>query len=204
MIKKKNVFVLFAFLFLTLPTIKAQTSELSLYPNEAQGYEFYNQGRLKGLCYLVSTKDDVKQIFGNDCARGCDYNEDWKMEIRYVGEHWQRYSTVRGEQTKFFKPLPEYIGKLYSITMYPKRVISFTNVAFPKEFYCYNYWIGISDSFKRTRIKLDGCTDLENNLTYSFYGEPTEDGKYKKGDVRLIIYDVPSETENKIWVEVKK
>ncbi|HMS41797.1 MAG TPA: hypothetical protein PKE69_16315, partial [Pyrinomonadaceae bacterium] len=59
--------------------------KLNTYPNELEGYKFFDKGKLKGLKLTVSTKEDVIKIFGSDCESGCDYDEIWKIDFSYFG-----------------------------------------------------------------------------------------------------------------------
>jgi len=46
-------------------TASPQSSELSPYPNELQGYEFFRTARRRSLQPLISTMDDVRRTLGN-------------------------------------------------------------------------------------------------------------------------------------------
>jgi hypothetical protein len=55
------------------------------FANEIKGYEFYGQGKLKGLALKTSTRDDVKLAFGSDCDwTYCDYNDKWEVMFVYL------------------------------------------------------------------------------------------------------------------------
>lgn len=190
---KQILFTLFLFvIFFSTSTLSKAQFEDVLYPNEAQGYEFYKSGKLKELRYLVSTKDDVKRIFGENCEHGCDYDESWKVSFSYVNSGWSRTTTENGQPQRF-EPSPVYVGKLSGITLYPKKRISFENVVFPEAIKCNR------SNSEEARVRI--CMDSQI-LWYSLFDEDTKDGKHFKGDIINIHYLPPKEVDDKIFILV--
>jgi len=75
--KLEKIFIVFTFLLAFAVFVSAQGSP---YPNELKGYEFFGKGKLKNIKLGVSSKKDVKKIFGKDC----DYDENFKVKFEYL------------------------------------------------------------------------------------------------------------------------
>lgn len=52
-------------------------------PNELPGYEFFRKGKLKDIRLGISTSDDMKKIFGETCEEICDYDDNWRVWVKY-------------------------------------------------------------------------------------------------------------------------
>lgn len=119
------------------PKIKGLTlGEVS--PNEMPGYEFFKTGRLKPIRLGISTKDDMRRIFGDTCESTCDYDENWKIYADYYDNRVE-FSRTSGEtkesemETEYI-PRPEFVDKVQSLRLTPNKRISFLKVLFPKTF----------------------------------------------------------------------
>ena len=88
---RAKIFIAFTFLLSFAVCVSAQDYK---YSNELKGFELFRNGKWKSLKPLISTKEDVEKIFGKSCLDGCDYDENWRVEIMYVGQCWS-YSETR-------------------------------------------------------------------------------------------------------------
>lgn len=182
--KSAKVFVFFTFLFVFASCVSAQEIP---FPNELKGYEFYNQGKLKGIKVKTSNKQDVKAVFGDDCeAKHCEYNEDWEVSFFYYLEGWPKRKIVDGFE-QIYIISPEYVNRLFAIQLYPKKTISFNQISFPKKFHS-EPWFG------EHSVKFKYYTD-SNGLFYTLIDE---DGSYK-GNLRDIQYSVPENFEQDMF-----
>ena len=112
--------------------ISIKPEELNTYPNELKGYKLFNKGKLQGLKLTISTRNDVKKNFGENCDSLCDLDEKWRVYFRYF-DNTSFEKEVNNVKTKMVSK-EEYIGKLYSITLKPKAAILFDKVVFPTSF----------------------------------------------------------------------
>ncbi len=183
--------------------ISAQTNQSS---NELEGYRFVGSGKLKSLQLLVSTRDDVKRVFGNQCEKQCDYDADWTVNFEYYDDIWTKESSNnRGEKWTYFLD-SKYLGKLRTIDLKPKNPVSFAKVTFP-------------DTFKRvivtaTSDKRSGSIKTVNNayqdangLIYELFGQTSQSEApgtnarpLKPGDLVLIRYTISKEREKSLFV----
>ncbi|HEX8196642.1 MAG TPA: hypothetical protein VF571_10685 [Pyrinomonadaceae bacterium] len=193
--KSKILLFLFCFLSLTLNNF-AQENQ---FPNEIEGYQFFKDGRLRGLKLLVSTKNDVKAVMGENCQNGCDYDQDWEINFSYVGSNWYKKITENGVE-RIYKPKPELIGTLQSVSFRPKRQILLSeSIVFPKEFECLN---GETTSGK---IKYNSriCMDKER-LIYNISNQSTADGKVFRGQLMSVSYISPKKDDDGIFALIEK
>lgn len=79
--KLTKIFIVFTFLLAFAICVSAQKNQ---YPNELKGYEFFGKGKLIKIKLGVSTKKDVKKIFGKDCEKYCDYDKNFKIKFEYL------------------------------------------------------------------------------------------------------------------------
>ena len=108
--------------------VSAQSSQ---YPNELEGYRFFGKGKLKNLQLLVSTKDDVKRVFGEKCEKQCEYDADWSVNFEYFEDIWTTESSNNKGDKRTYTLDPRYLGKLRVIDLRPRKPLSFTNISFP-------------------------------------------------------------------------
>ncbi len=131
--KITKVLIVFAFL-LTVIFVQNFQAQGSQYPNELKGYEFFGKGKLAGLKPGVSTKEDVKKIFGKKCEKVCDYDSDWTVNFSFYENNWTKEDTnEKGERLVYYLE-PKYLEKLRKIEISPKKQLSFTNISFPNTF----------------------------------------------------------------------
>lgn len=186
--------------------------KLNTYPNELKNYRFFNKGKLEGLKLTISTKEDVTKNFGSDCESECDYDEDWKIHINYFGSMHKKV-TVENKEVKYV-PKEEYLGKIYSIGLRPKKPVSFSNIKFPIKFsesfgsaIGHNYGIG-GGKFGAVHISHKNYID-RYGLEYTIFekidytvGE-IEKNNSRKGDLTAIRYEIPDKIEEAMFVEEK-
>lgn len=190
-------------LFIFSLCIFGQNSE---YPNELADYRFYRSGKLKSLHLLVSSKDDVKHIFGEKCEKQCDYDSDWSISFEYFEDIWIKESSdTSGKKLTFFLD-SRYLGKLRAIELRPKGRISFLSFSFPESFKR-----AIVTSITHARNKKgrtamsDAYQDL-NGLTYEIHNQtshddiPSKNRKSLKGDLIVVRYNITGEKEKGLFV----
>lgn len=169
--------------FVSMLVISAQEYT---YSNEIKGFEIFKRGKWKSLKPFVSTKEDVIKIFGQDCSKLCDYDENWRFQVIYVGQ-CSSYS----ESKKAWVPRvdDEMLGKYSNIIFYPKKQIKHNKLRFGKDFSKFQQ--EVSHSLPRKTIIYTN----NKGLIYKVAGENVK-GKYQKGDLVLIIYSwIDSEYE---------
>jgi hypothetical protein len=177
--KSKILLFLFCFLSLTLNNF-AQENQ---FPNELEGFQFFKNEKIGNLKLLVSTKEDVKAVMGENCANGCDYDGNWKISFAYVGSQWYRKSSQNGIE-RLYKPKAEFVGKLHDINFYPKRqIILPESIQFPKGFRCNNGTTKREDTKYNERVCIDS-----SRIIYAISNENTSDGKILKEQIMHIGY----------------
>ena len=186
-------------------------------PNELRGYEFFRKGRLKSIRLGVSTIEDMRAIFGDTCESACAYDENWQLWAEYYEDRaeFTRSVTESGkttEETEFI-PRPEFVGKLQSVRLSPKKSVSFLNRTFPKTF------------GKSERNSIGDAWDLNGfagavhttwtlftdgyGLEYSVYGAetfnnlrdktPPKTDPLRGGDLGSIEYSLPDSLNDRIF-----
>lgn len=153
------------------------------FPNELDEFKFYRNGRLADIKLTLSTTADVVRTFGEECLKTCELDENWKVSLLRLVKGING-CTGAGCRTKL-PILPEYIGRVWEITITPKKRVSFAKIR-------------ISEKFKQLRwgpVAWDKNEYIsyfdENNLSYRVLAEDSADGKHKKGDLKEIVYRVP-------------
>jgi hypothetical protein len=174
--KLAKIFITFAFLLAF--ALKALAQGYT-YPNELKGFELFRNGRWKSLKPLVSTKEDVEKIFGKGCHEGCDYDENWRVEIMYISQCWSYTGTEKLTPTV----AEEMIGKYSNLNFYPKKRIERQPLKFGKQFESRGGGGASHASPSIYNIYSDSL-----GLNYQISAENTEDGKYHEGDLVSIIY----------------
>ena len=183
--------------------------KLNTYPNELQGYNFFDKGKLKGLKVTVSTKEDVTKNFGSDCESGCDYNDDWSVNFSYFGTITKE-TTINDKKIKYV-PKEELIGKIYSIRLIPKKRVSFSRVIFSDKF-SQSYGFSVGDNFDSEGFKGAVSTSYYSyedryGLEYTVFKETSyvvgeaKKSQYSKGNLTGIEYSIPNQIEETMFVE---
>ena len=97
-------------------------------PNELPGFKFFAKGKLAGLKLGFSTREDVRNVFGDSCEAPRDYDENWSIWADYFDVDEVITTTTtdnKGAEIKYeYFPNPEYVGKLQVIRLTPKKRIS--------------------------------------------------------------------------------
>jgi len=115
-------FIVFFLLFFFAVGISAQVKNA---PHEVRIDKFLDEKNFAEFQFLVSTRENIKAVFGKDCeAARCDFDDDWKMKFNYVNPvleiRWFQPDQPRNRVfTTFSKP--EYREKLLNIEFYPRR-----------------------------------------------------------------------------------
>lgn len=189
-------------------------------PNELEGYEFFKRGKLGNIRLGASTKADIEKIFGSDCKKPCDYDPNWTIEVEYfteslfvVEENYDK--TLNKTVEKNFVPKKEAVGKISSVSLRPKKKISFANVIFPGEFKKYSF---LETGYLRPQGKDGVLIDFHVDnygLRYLVFDKFTSNTfkdtfnlrkqfeNFRQGDLITINYTLPEEIENSFFVEVK-
>jgi hypothetical protein len=186
-------------------------------PNEMPRYEFFKEGKLKPIRLGVSTKEDMRRIFGNTCESTCEYDASWKIYADYYDDRveFSRRSgdTKESETETEYIPRPEFVNKLESLRLTPKKRLSFLKISFPRTFSTGDsYFIaddwdedGFAGAVHTTlTIYADGY-----GLKYSVFGaetfnnlrdkSPEEKEPERKGDLISIEYSIPDSFEDVIF-----
>lgn len=185
--------------------------KLNTYPNELEGYKFFDRDKLKGLKLTVSTREEVQMNLGTDCESGCDYNENWTVRFDYFGTITKE-TTIDNKRVKYV-PKAELVGKIYSITFIPKRRLSFDRAVFPSQFSRLDgFSVGHNYSTEGRMSAAVGTSYKTYLDRYGLRYEIFEDGytvgtaeksDQRKGDLILIEYSIPDKTEATMFIEEK-
>ena len=182
-------------------------------PNELPGYEFFAKGKLKGVRLGVSTREDMRRIFGDTCEGKCDYDQNWSVFVNYFGDETvMSRSSSEGEFE--LVPKPEFVGTLRFVTMIPKDCLPFSKVKFPRRF-SHGLTHAVGDDWGpngfegATHSVSDTYTD-GYGLRYTVYSKETfnnsrqKGGVLRKGDLVDIEYEIPEAVEEIIYIKVPK
>jgi hypothetical protein len=179
--------------------------QLNNYPNELEGYRFFDRGKLKGIRLTISTREDVKNSFGADCESVCDYNQNWEVRFTYFND-FHRETTVKDKRVKIVSK-EEYADKLYSITLSPKSEILFDKVIFPPKFKKSTvYTAAHYGSGGGTNSTHDIYTDrfgLKYSVLVRISLTTIKNLKWRKGELTSIEYTIPDKLEEKMFAEQK-
>ena len=203
--KVAKVLIIFTLLLAFTVCISAQSNS---YPNELKGYRFFRNGKLKNLRLGFSTNDDVKKIFGQDCEDNCDYNPNWEITFSYFRTD-SCFTSQTGDEPKLtFCPDRKYIGKLLSIELRPKKIVSFSKVLFANfGVHGGGSSIGEDGQGHGTHTSYNSFGD-KYGLTYTIFervvsSTETNPTEMKKGDLLSIEYEVPDKLSKKIYIRQK-
>ncbi|MCW5959963.1 MAG: hypothetical protein KIS76_07355 [Pyrinomonadaceae bacterium] len=175
-------------------------------PNELEGYKFFNEGKLRGLKLGISTKNNVKEIFGKDCEDICVYDDTWTVVVTYFKDI-SKEITENGIKKKLIAE-PQSVNKIYSVKLVPRNRISFTEVKFPDEFYKgQSISFGHDFSGNAASISTDVYTD-SYGLKYNIFDKENystfeEKDNRRHGDLMSIEYTIPNNLEEKFFIEQK-
>ena len=198
-VTKNFVGFIFLLAIIFVQNFQAQNNQ---FPNELKGYEFFGKGKLAGIKPGVSTKDDVKKIFGKNCEKICDYDADWLVNFSFYENNWTKDDTnQKGERLVYYLD-SKYLGKLRKIELSPKKQISFGNVSFTNTFQKLSRsQITRIRSGKSRMVTYEVFQDAYG-LIYELYSTTDYDeiktkGEklYNKGDLFSIQYNISKEQE---------
>ena len=191
--KSAKIFIFFALLLVFALQVSAQSVQS---PNELNGYEFFAKGKLKNLQFAVSSKDDVKEIFGANCEKKCDYDANWSISFEYFDDIWMKESRNEKDEKIVYKLDSKYLRKLRSIEIRPKKPISFANVAFPRVF---QKFLVASSGFNsdKSRVSGDEAFQDSSGLTYEICQINCDSGDK---ELVLIRYDIPKELKDTLFI----
>lgn len=101
-------------------------AQVSKFPNELKGYEFFGKGKLKTIVFGVSNKKDVEKLFGSSCEKGCEYDDRFTIKFDYLD--CDDCMTTEYIRDRAMCPLLEFMGTIEKITLQPKSTIRFDAV----------------------------------------------------------------------------
>jgi hypothetical protein len=190
-----------AIIFAVVFNVSAQTK--NPFPNELRGYRFYKNGKLKTLRPGVSTLEDIKKVFGEECENVCDYDERWTIDFGFIDDGPVEI-TSDGVTTKYF-PAPGFIGKISSISLHPKSNIRFQKALLLKKFdgLIGGYICGMDGKGGGSNTSYTGYSDrygLFYNIVDSY--ETTKKDELngrRKGDLFSIKYELTEEMNDRIY-----
>jgi hypothetical protein len=194
----KFALFLFSFIFLVGLSIKPNSQE-NPFPNELKGFEFFGKGKLKNLKLGVSTKEDVELIFGDSCENYCDYDESFKVIIKYLVA--DDCMTTRAIRDRIVCPLDDFVGKVFSVELKPKRPYSFKD--FDASKFNARGGGGSVEKGSGASVSYSSFGD-EYGLKYSVYNKissakESDKSVFVKGDLYSITYSLSEELESKIF-----
>lgn len=202
--KLAKIFIRFTFLLAFAVCVSAQTNP---YPNELKGYGFFRGGKLRVLRLGVSTKEDVERIFGENCDENCSYNSNWNINFNYLKAD-SCFTSQTGKASKqTFCPDKNFVGKLSSVELKPKKIISFAKTSFTN-FGGYGAGGSISEDGqgRGTSIFYTSFSD-GYGLTYSVFDDVDSIEKnptnMKKDDLLSIKYEPSDKLNKKIFINQK-
>ena len=180
-------------------------------PNELQGYKFFTEGKLKNIRIGLSTREDMKRIFGATCEGRCDYDENWQVFVNYFGDGGP--TTISKSSGEFeLIPKPGFIGTLRIVKLIPKRRISFSRVSFPRRFAkSLTYAIGDAWGVNGFEGAVHSTSDVYGDgygLSYSVYRKETFNNlrnqqksreDVRTGDLLEIEYSIPDSLDDVVY-----
>lgn len=186
-------------------------------PNELAGFEFFKTGKLNNIKIGASTKADIQKIFGSDCEKPCDYDSNWTITFDYFSENQvlveEKYNQklYKSVHTNYI-PRKEFIGKIESVMLRPKKTFSFDNITFTDSFKKYSFIeSAYLNSDPKDGVLIDGYLDsygLQYFIFNKFTSENIKDfnlrklfANLRKGDLISIKYTIPEDMESIFFVE---
>jgi hypothetical protein len=198
-------FVGFVFL-LAIVFVQNFQAQNNQFPNELKGYEFFGKGKLAGIKPGVSTKDDVKKVFGKNCEKICDYDADWLVNFSFYENNWTKEDTdERGVKSIYYLE-SRYLGKLRKIEITPKKQVSFANISFPNTFQKLSRTQITRPRTGKGRMVTYEVFQDAGGLTYELYDATDYDDiktknerSYNKKDLYSILYNISKEQEKTMF-----
>ncbi len=173
------------------------------YPNELKGFRFFGEGKLNALRHAVSTSDDVEKIFGPPLeadwlSKTYKYDSDWLVRIRFffrlpAETELNKLQNAR-KGVKLYVPLPEYIGKIESITMFPKSSVAFPQTASLEKFVAVSPNYGQNSATKSPKLR--AYYDGEALVYWVNYINSDSNGSFK-----ALNYSLPNSVYCKVYDE---
>jgi hypothetical protein len=213
------VFTIISFLILLIISVQAQSTRVcsdqsnreadsfmnsvNPYPNELEGFRFFGEGKLNALRHGISTSDDVEKIFGpplevNWHSKTYKYDSNWLVQVsfffRLPAETELNTLQKARKGVKLYVPLPEYIGKIESIKMYPKSSAAFPQTVSLEKFVAVSKYDG-QDS-KTKSLELRAYYDGEALVYWVNYINSDPNGSFK-----YITYALPNSVYCKVYDE---
>lgn len=191
----KSAMVFITFIFLSVFALQVSV-QAQIKQNEVQLDELLRLEIPKGLKFLASTKEDVKILFGEDCANGqCVYDENWFMHFVYVSEVLKAEYLKQGyPRNKYWitKSKPEFIGKLLAVEFTPRKLnVLSDRFILPQNFKCRNVNINDTDCFT------DG-------FFFRFAYKMRDDSTIFQREIKIISQRPPKTEYDRIVAEIEE
>lgn len=202
----KTVKILIGLLvFLMLIGARTSAAQTDQYPNELKDYEFFGKGKLASLKIGVSTKEDLKKLFGEKCEKICDYDADWLINFSFYENSWTKEEINSGGEKSIYYLKPEYLGKLRKIEITPKKQVSFSSISFPNAFQKLSRTQGTKSRNGKGKMTTYEVYKDSDGLTYELFGTTNDDTKnrngqfFRPGDLVSIQYNLSREQERMMF-----
>src|ERR1043166_4932913 len=153
-----------------IPTIKdLKVGDAS--PNEFAGYRFFAEGKLKDIRLGISTREDMKKLFGSTCEGVSSYDDNWNIWANYFEKvSPDTRPKPKGSENvvyRILQPKENFLGTLRFIRLIPKKNISFAKVLFRENFGSHTSY-SVGDSWDLDGFK--GAVDTESQVYEDGYG----------------------------------
>ena len=175
-----------------------ETVELGAHtPNEMPGFRFFGDGRLNALKLGVSTREEVRKIFGkphessNENYDFFDYDRDWEIKFYYI--------SASDRNTNYLPshiPASEYVGKLRTVALFPKKAFSMTETIFPAAFKKYSG----GGYYPKEYVAMDLYRD-DYGLNYEIFRKSDPPSRtLRSGDLVSIRYHIPHQLMDRMFI----
>ncbi|HMJ09357.1 MAG TPA: hypothetical protein VK468_10155 [Pyrinomonadaceae bacterium] len=177
-------------------------------PNELRGFEFFTNGKLKGLRLGISGQMDVVRALGSDCESRCSYDRNWDVVIEYYRTNVKRTYDSGGKDEKEQIIDPKFHGKIKSVRLVPRKKLRFDVLAIKDEFYksrnvVFGHGFGTRPVNSNTVTYTDGfglCYEVADRQAVD---SSSRSLKYRKGTLLAVEYNVPNRIEDSLWVQAE-
>ena len=170
-------------------------------PHELPGFRFFADGKMNRLRLGVSTRQDVRKIFGEprgtlrDQSEIYDYDPQWEIQFAFFS----------ATDTRDSRPLRviagEYVGKLSGVALIPKTPVSMRDAFFPPVFKNLSLTQRVGSGNIITEIRGADLYNEPYGLQYEIYQKTTLGNQTRRpGDLMSIRYFIPSQISEQFFV----
>ena len=130
----KKAWVVFSITFMLSSAVVFEVRGQEVqFPNEIDGFDFFSQGMLSSVKFGQTTRSDIVDLFGNDCAVSCEYDQQFTIKVDYLS--CEDCMTTEYVRDRAMCPLNEFMDTIEKITLTPKVPVHIRRVStsrFPK------------------------------------------------------------------------